>query len=136
MSLLIIHLMPCSTNHHSKLIKLYYGYDLLMDFHYLCLLFVIISFGLFNVSYLSLLSSPLSQTSVSLLLSDVTQASVVQPVSWPLRPSRLSCQRVSPAHASPLTTASLLFVGLRSALAVGCWPVARLWSSTGTAGGT
>lgn len=41
MSLLIIHLMPYSTNHHSKLIRLYYAYDLLMDFHYLCLLFLV-----------------------------------------------------------------------------------------------
>lgn len=40
MSRLIIILMPRSTNHHSKLIHLYYGHHLLMDFHYLCLLFL------------------------------------------------------------------------------------------------
>lgn len=41
---LLIHLMPHSSNHHSKLIRLYYVYDLLMDFHYLCLLFLIYIF--------------------------------------------------------------------------------------------
>lgn len=41
MSLLIIILMPYSTNHHSKWIQLYDGYNLLMDFHYLCLLFLV-----------------------------------------------------------------------------------------------
>lgn len=55
MSLLIIHLMPCSTNYHSKLIKLYYGYDLLMDFHYLCLFLIYI----FHSFVMPLLSSPL-----------------------------------------------------------------------------
>lgn len=42
MSRLIIILMPRSTNHHSKLIHLYYGHHLLMDFHYLCLLFLLL----------------------------------------------------------------------------------------------
>ena len=86
-----------------------------------------------------LLSSPLLSSprlSSPLLSSDVTQASVVQPVNWPRRPSRPSCRRVSPAHASPPTTASPHFAGLRSALAAGCWPAARRWSSTGTAGDT
>lgn len=40
MSRFIIILMPLSSNHHSKLIYLYYGHHLLMDFHYLCLLFL------------------------------------------------------------------------------------------------
>lgn len=75
-------------------------------------------------------------SSVSFHIPDVTQASVVQPVNLPPRPSQLFCQRVSPAHASPPTIASLLFVGLRSALAVGSWPVAKLWCSTRTVGGT
>lgn len=65
MSLLIIHLMPYSTNHHSELIILYYGYDLLMDFHYLCLLFLVYILHSFNVSCLSLLSPPLLSLSAS-----------------------------------------------------------------------
>lgn len=64
MSLLIIILMPYSTNHHSKLIQLYYGYNLLMDFHYLCLLLLVYILHCFNVSILPyclprLLPSPL-----------------------------------------------------------------------------
>lgn len=135
MSLLIIHLMPYSTNHHSKWIQLYYGYDLLIDFLYLCLFFPVHILHSFYclMSFLPCVSSLLLS---SPHLSDVTQASVVQPVSWPRRPSQPSCRRVSPAHASPPTTASPHFAGLRSALAAGCWPAARPWSSTGTAGDT
>lgn len=59
MSLLITRLMPLSTNHHSKLIQLHYGYDLLMGFHYLCLLFPsVIFFPLVNVFSYYLLCSP------------------------------------------------------------------------------
>lgn len=58
MSLLIIILMPRSTNHHSKLIHLYYGDHLLMDFHYLCLLFLLLRPSLF----LSRRPSPSSST--------------------------------------------------------------------------
>lgn len=71
-----------------------------------------------------------------LRLSGVTRASAVRPVSSPPRHSRRSCRKVSPAHASPPTTASPRSVGPRSALDVGCWRVARPWSSTETAGDT
>lgn len=131
MSLLIIIVMPYSTNHHSKLIQLYYGYNLLMDFHYLCLLLLVYILHCFNVSILlpPLHSSPLH-------LSDVTQDLVVQPVSLPPRPSQLSCPRVSPVHACPPTTVSPHFVGPKSASAVGSWPAAKPWCSTETAGDT
>lgn len=139
MSLLIIILMPHSTNHHSKLIQLYYGHNLLMEFHYLCLLFLILCPSLF-LMFLShtlpclsyrLLSSPLLPFFI-----DVTQVSAVQPVSLPPRPSRLSSLRVSPALASPPTTASPPSAGPRSVLDVGSLPAARPWSSTETAGDT
>lgn len=74
--------------------------------------------------------------SFTLCLSDVTRVSAVRPVSSPPRRSRRSCRRVSLARASPPTTASPRSVGLRSALDVGCWRVARPWFSTETAGGT
>lgn len=67
MSRLIIHLMPYSTNHHSKWIQLYNGYDLLIDFHYLCLFSPFISFTLLMVScppFPASLSSPLLSSSI------------------------------------------------------------------------
>lgn len=67
---------------------------------------------------------------------DVTLASVVQLVSLHPRLSQPSCQRVSPAPASPPTTAFLRFAGLKSALAAACLPAAKLWCLTGTAGDT
>lgn len=83
----------------------------------------------------------MNQTSADLFcpllsLSDVTRASAVRPVSWPPRPSRRSCLRVSPALASPPTTASPRYAAPRSASDVGFWRVARPWSSTETAGDT
>ncbi|KAF2981382.1 hypothetical protein EK904_002934, partial [Melospiza melodia maxima] len=50
------------------------------------------------------------------------------------RPSPCSSPRASPAPASPPTTASTPSAGPRSASAAGCWPAARPWSSTRTAG--
>lgn len=135
MSRLIIILMPRSTNHHSKLIKLYYGHHLLMDFHYLCLLFLLLRPSL-SFFFTLCLSSFLPSLPPSLLPAGVTQASAVRPASWPPRPSQRSSPRVSPALASPPTTASPPSAAPRSASAAACWPAARRWSSTGIAGGT
>lgn len=135
MSRLIIILMPRSTNHHSKLIHLYYGHHLLMDFHYLCLLFLLFTpFTFFSLSLSLSVPPPLAP--LFPLLAGATQASAVRPASWPRRPSRRSSPRVSPVLASPPTTASCRCAALRSASAAASWPAARRWSSTGTAGGT
>ena len=113
------HYYPNALQHQSlaKWIQVYHGYDLLMDFHYLCILPLLL---------FPLISTPLH-------LSDVTQALVVQPVNSPRRPSQLSCPKASPVHASPPTIASPHFVEPRSASDVECWPAAKPWSSIETA---
>lgn len=114
-----------------------------MDFHYLCLLFLLLrpslSFFFHSPSlFLPLLPPSLlpSHPPAPLLPAGVIQASAVRPASWPPRPSRRSSPRVSPALAFPPTTASPPSAVPRSASAAACWPAARRWSSTGTAGGT